>query len=86
MDTILFLILLIANIPIYKWIYKSVFKNSEDFKDAVNYTFTPDIFSLFKGSFWKHQVGEAKFSFFIFTCIMAIVVEFAVIKSIINAI
>lgn len=85
MDTILLLILLIANIPVYKWIFKSAFKNSGDFKDAVNYTLISDIFSLSKGRFWNHQVGEAKLSFFIFICIMVVVVEFAIIKSIINA-
>ena len=84
METILFLILLIANFPVYKWIYKSIFNSSEDFKDAVNYTLTPDIFSLFKGQFWKHQVGEAKLVLFIFICIMVIAGEFGFIKFIIG--
>lgn len=79
---VLFIILLIVNIPIYKMIFKKIFKSTEDFKESVKYSFTPDLFSLFNGRFWKDQIGEAKLSFFIFACVLVIVLEFFIVKSI----
>lgn len=85
MDAIIIIILLVVNIPVYKIISKFIFKDSDDFKESVQYSFTPDIFSLFKGRFWKDQIGESKLSIFLLLCFMAIAIEFMVIKAIIGA-
>lgn len=82
MEAIIVVILLIANIPVYRFFFRLIFKNSDDFKESVKYSFTPDIFSLFKGRYWKDHVGEAKLSFFIFLCVIVVIAEFAVIRSI----
>lgn len=86
MEAAIVVVLLIANIPVYRFIFRLIFKSSDDFKESVKYSFTPDIFSLFKGKYWKDQIGEAKLSFFIFACVIVIIAEFAVIQAIIRAI
>lgn len=78
------IILLIVNIPLYKVIYRFIFRDSDDFRESVKYSFTPDIFSLFRGRYWKDQIGEAKLSFFVIACILAVAFEYFIIKSIIS--
>ena len=84
MEPVIAIILLIANIPVYKRIFKLIFKDSNDFNDSIRYSFTPDLFSLFKGNYWKDRAGEAKLSFLIFCCVIIVVVEFFIINSIIG--
>lgn len=82
MEYIIFIaiLLMVANIPIYKRIFRRIFKDSEDFYDSVKYSFTPNLFSFFKGKYWEDRVGEAKLSFFIFCCIAVVVIELLIIK------
>jgi hypothetical protein len=81
---ITFVILLIANIPIYKFYFSKIFRDSDDFNESVKYSFRPDIFSFFKGEYIKDQIGEFKLRIFIFVCIFTVVIEFMIIKSIIE--
>lgn len=84
MNAIIVIILLILNIPLYKIIYRFIFRDYDDFEESVKYSFTPDIYSLFKGRYWKDQIGEAKLSFFVIACIIVIVVEYSIIKALIS--
>ena len=77
-EAFIMVVLLIVNIPLYKIIFKAMFKES------VRYSFTPDLFSLFRGQYWKDQIGEAKLSFFIIACISAIAFEYFIIKAVIG--
>lgn len=85
MYSILIIILLLVNIPVYKWIYRSIFKDSDDFRESVEYSITPDIFSLFQGRFLKDWLGEAKLSFFVISCTLVTGVEMAVLNAIYRA-
>jgi hypothetical protein len=60
---IIVIVLIVLNIPLYKLIFKLFFKDSEDFSESLKYSFTPDIISLFRGEYWKDQMGQAKLSF-----------------------
>ncbi|WP_242835652.1 hypothetical protein [Ruminiclostridium josui] len=84
MESIVAIILLIANIPVYKKILRCIFRDREDINDAIKYSFTPDLFSLFKGNYWKDKMGEAKISAFVFCCVAVVVIEFLIIKWIIG--
>ncbi|WP_234340163.1 hypothetical protein [Gorillibacterium timonense] len=75
------LVLLVANIPVYRYLFRVFFGSRDEFREAVKYSFTPDLLSLFRGRYWKDQFGEAKLSFFFFCCVMAVVVEFVVLRS-----
>lgn len=85
MDTalvILFVILLFVNIPVYKFYFSKIFRDSDDFNESIKYSFRPDLFSLFKGEYFKDQIGEFKLGIFIFACIFTVVIEFLAIKTI----
>lgn len=84
MDFFIAIILIVVSFPIYKIIFKFVYRDSDDFQESVKHSFTPDIISLFKGRFWKDQVGEAKLGVFIFGCIMVVILEFFIVKAVIS--
>ncbi|SCZ03340.1 hypothetical protein [Alkaliphilus peptidifermentans] len=84
MEAIIIVVLILLNIPIFKFLFNGFFPNREDFNEAVRYTFTPDIISLFRGEYWKDRLAQMKLSFFIITCIAVISMEFAIVKSIIE--
>lgn len=78
------LILIILNIPVYKWIFKQFFKTGDEFAEAVKYNFTPDIVSLFKGNYRKDRIAEFKLGAFVFCCIVLTALEYGVVKFIYN--
>lgn len=82
--TLLIVILLVLNIPIYRKIFYFIFRDSDDFRESVRYSFTPDIFSLLRGRYWKDQMGELKLSIFIMACIAVVSLEYLVIGSLLN--
>lgn len=56
MELLIYVVLFILNIPIYKWIFRRIFDDVDDLKQSVKYSFTPDIISLFRRRYWKDQV------------------------------
>ncbi|MBZ9689152.1 hypothetical protein G9F72_022910 [Clostridium estertheticum] len=68
------------NIYLFKVYYKFIFNDKDDFQNSVKYTLTPDIFSLFKGDYFKDKFSEAKLSGLIFFCIITIVIEILIVK------
>ncbi len=80
MEPIIAIVLLVANIPVYKKILRLIFRDRDDINDSIKYSFTPDLFSLFKGNYWKDKVGEAKITAFIFCCVAIVVIELLIIK------
>ena len=82
--TLLIVILLVLNIHIYRKIFYFIFRDSDDFRESVRYSFTPDIFSLLRGRYWKDQMGELKLSIFIVACIAVVFLEYLVIGSLLN--
>ncbi|HKL76427.1 MAG TPA: hypothetical protein VJ881_10215 [Halanaerobiales bacterium] len=84
MKFILILILLFLNIPLFKLIYRKIFIDKDDLKESVKYSVIPDIYSLFKGNFFKDIFGEFKLKVFLITCIIIIGLEFVIIKNILS--
>ena len=85
MNGIIIFVLIIINVPIFKFIYKLSFINNDDFKKSVKYSFTPDIISLFRGEYWKDRFGEAKIGFFILACVLVVILEVFIIQGIITS-
>lgn len=57
--------LIIINIfTVYKFLFNMFFENMDDFNESLGYSLTPDIISLFRGKYWKDQVGEFKLGVF----------------------
>ncbi len=42
-----------VGIKLFRLYFKWIFRDEEDFHDSIRYSFTPDIFSLFKGEYLK---------------------------------
>lgn len=86
MELLIYVVLFILNIPIYKWIFRRIFDDVDDLKQSVKYSFTPDIISLFRRRFWKDQFGELKLSVFYFCCLLIFVMECVVAAKVIDVI
>lgn len=71
-----------ADIKLFKFYFKSIFTNEEDFNSSIKYSFTPDIFSFFRGEYMKDYFAELKLSIFIILCIGTIALEVIMVKSI----
>ena len=84
--------ILIIIVPLFIWLdlrlfniyYNFIFSNEDDFNDSLGYTFTPNIFSLFRGEYLKDIHAEFKLKGFIFLCIVTIVIEVLLVKGLIN--
>ncbi|MGG3506566.1 hypothetical protein ABES58_13920 [Paenibacillus lautus] len=86
MDLVMYMVLFVLNIPIYKWIFGRIFDDADDLKQSVKYSFTPDIISLFRRRFWKDQWGELKLSVFICCCLGIFVIECVVVAKVVDVI
>jgi ABC-type cobalt transport system substrate-binding protein len=85
MKAIILIILVIVNIfTVYKFLFNAIFRNSDDFAEAVRYSFTPNFISLLRGEYWKDKVGEFKLGMFILLCIAATAVEYGIIAIILS--
>ena len=54
-----------------KLLFRFFFEDSEDFLECVRYSFTPDMFSLFKGEYWEDKLKSMKLGAFLVLCIGA---------------
>lgn len=87
MEIFILIGLIIINIfTVYKFLFNMMFSDMDDFNESLRYSFTPDVFSLFRGEYWKDQVGEFKLGFFIILCIIATAVEYWIINGIVRGI
>lgn len=86
MGPVIAILLIIANIPVYKVFLRLIFKDSKDINNSIRYSFTPDLFSLFKGNYLKDKIGEAKLSLFIFSCVLVVLIEFFIVNGVIELI
>ncbi len=49
-------------------LFRVFFEDSEDFWECVRYSFTPDVFSLFKGEYWEDKLKSLKLGVFLVIC------------------
>lgn len=83
---ILVALIIVNTFTVYKFLFNMIFDDTDDFNESVRYSLTPDMFSLFKGRYWKDRVGEFKLGFFIILCIIATTIEYWIINSIIQGV
>lgn len=87
MEAIIVISLVIINsFTVYKFLFNAIFRNRDDFNEAIRYSFTPNIISLFRGEYWKDKVGEFKLGIFTISCILATIMEYWIIIGIIRRI
>lgn len=54
-----------------KLLFRFFFEDSEEFWECVRFSFTPDMFSLFKGEYWEDKLKSMKLGVFLAICIGA---------------
>ena len=75
MTTTTWVILVIANIPIYFGFAWLLFRSWENFFDAIRFWFTPDAWSFIQGEFLADWYAEAKLGLWVAACGACIAAE-----------
>ena len=68
-DCVLLVVLAVVNIPVHIVLAKLMFGGWEDFKEAVRFLFTPDIFSILTNEYIDDRWAEAKLGMFFILCV-----------------
>ncbi len=84
MKVILIIVLIVVNIPIYKYLFNVFFEGIDDFKESLRYLLKPDIISLFEGEYWKDRGHEFKLALFIFSCVVIVWLEYVFVSIILG--
>jgi hypothetical protein len=75
MSTLGWIILVVANIPLYWLVGWILFKDWENFWDCLKFWLTPDIISLFRGEWIEDQWAQVKLSLWLVLCAGAVLAE-----------
>jgi len=72
----LLIILIFANIPVYFIWGKMIFKDWDDFGDAIALILTPRIFAILDGEYWDQRSTGAKFFAWLALCVITVFLEY----------
>jgi hypothetical protein len=75
-------LLILVNIPLYYGFYRLLFRDLQDFIDAIFYWFKPDLWSWLDGEFFEDFWAELKLGAFIFLCAGCVYLEIGALKPI----
>ncbi|KZE73402.1 hypothetical protein [Paenibacillus elgii] len=76
--------LVIINFPVYRFIYKLIFSDPEDFDESVKFSFTPDFISFFRGKYWQDKWGTFKLRMYILSCLVVVLLEYMLLSQVIG--
>lgn len=82
MGTTGWIILVVANIPLYVLLGRVFFKDWTDFFTCLEFWVTPDLTSAFRGEYWDDRWGTWKLAFWLGSCVASVLVEAALIQRI----
>ena len=63
-----YVVVIMLNIPVYYGVYRVLFRDSDEFWDAVFYWFKPDMWSFIDGEFMEDFWAELKLAVFTGIC------------------
>jgi hypothetical protein len=75
MSTVGWIILMVANLPLYGLVGWVLFKDWDNFWDCVKFWLTPDIISLFRGEWMEDQWAQMKLFVWLALCAGAVLAE-----------
>ena len=75
MNLTLLIALIVLNVPVYLFFGKSFFGGWGGFVEALRYSFTPDVISLFRGEFGEDRWQSMKLGFFVLLCVGTVAAE-----------
>ena len=65
---VLVLSLAVVNIPVYYLLYRLVYRDVQEFLDALYFWLRPDLWSLLDGEYWADFRAEMKLGLFVAVC------------------
>jgi hypothetical protein len=75
MSTVGWIILMVANLPLYWLVGWVLFKDWDNFWDCIKFWLTPDIISLFRGEWIEDQWAQMKLFVWLTLCAGAVLAE-----------
>ncbi|KPV56338.1 hypothetical protein QJ48_28280 [Paenibacillus sp. A3] len=79
-NAIFIIALVIINFPVFRFIYRLIFSNPEDFDESVKYSFTPNLISFFRGKYWQDKWGTFKLRMYILLCLAVVALEYMLLS------
>lgn len=76
LEGIAVIVLILVNIPVYRFLFRLFFVDEEDYDKSVKYVFTPNLLSLFRGEYFKDRMATARLKFYIFLCAIVVILEY----------
>jgi hypothetical protein len=64
-ETVAFIAAFVVSFFVGKLVYRLMFADADDFWECVRFSFTPDLFSLFKGEYFQDVTKSFKFGLFL---------------------
>ena len=81
--TILLVLIIINSFTVYRFYFRMIFKDIDDFNESIRFTLTPNIFSLFRGEYLRDRMGEFKLGLFVMLCFITTIIEYALVYDLI---
>lgn len=78
MRAVLIVLLLIANIPVYRKLKTWLFPEEGSFSEAIQYYFTWDVISMFRGEWGRDMMAEMTLGFYFFLVAVIVGAEYFV--------
>jgi len=78
-NILIIIVLLVINYPLYRFLFSLFFYDEDEFEQSVKYSFTPNFISFFRGEYWKDKFSTMRLQAYSITCILLVVIEFAII-------
>ncbi|GAA4849107.1 hypothetical protein GCM10023310_29310 [Paenibacillus vulneris] len=83
-NILIIIVLLVINYPLYRFLFSLFFYDEDEFEQSVKYSFTPNFISFFRGEYWKDKFSTMRLQAYSTTCILLVVIEFAIIHYILQ--
>ncbi len=72
---VLIVSLAVVNIPVYYFLYRMLYRDAQEFLDAIRFWVKPDLWSLLDGEYWDDLWAEMKLGVFVAGCSGAVMAE-----------
>jgi hypothetical protein len=74
-QAVLILSLAVVNLPVYYFLYRMLYRDAQEFVDALVFWFKPDLWSALNGEYWDDVWAEMKLGLFLTACSGTVMLE-----------
>ncbi len=75
----------VLNIPVYYGVFRILFRDREEFLEAIWFWFKPDLWSALRGELWDDWWAEMKLGLFLSACAGAVYLQTSLIQTLVGA-